>query len=219
MGWWVADYLQGHPQGAFIVVAWIFWVLLSISLHELAHGWAAIWEGDDTPVRTGHMTWNPVVHMGMMSIVVFLLVGIAWGLMPVNPHKFRHGRKGDALVAAAGPLMNLLIALIAASILVVVSGTMDESTTRDKLILFFHRGAVLNVVLFLLNLIPIPPLDGSRILAGFSRKAEDLYRHPEVAQYSMFALIAVFWFGGGALFTAAATGVGEYWAFMSRLLF
>ncbi|MBT5381502.1 MAG: site-2 protease family protein, partial [Phycisphaerae bacterium] len=91
-------------------MSWIFWVLLSITLHELAHGWAAIWEGDKTPIETGHMSANPVVHMGRFSLIVFALIGFAWGLMPVRPWRFRHGRLGEAIVAIAGPAMNLALA-------------------------------------------------------------------------------------------------------------
>ena len=95
--WWVhAAYYQG---GWSYVAAWVFWVLFSISLHELAHGWAALWQGDQTPRELGHMTWNPWVHMGPWSLGMFALIGIAWGLMPVQPARFRWGRRGWVLVA------------------------------------------------------------------------------------------------------------------------
>src|SRR3954447_26147620 len=87
-------------------------VVVSISLHELAHGIVAIWLGDRTPIETGHMTLNPAVHLGPISLICLLLAGIAWGSMPVTPSRLR-GRYGDALVAAAGPIMNLLLGAIA----------------------------------------------------------------------------------------------------------
>ena len=87
-GWWIHDLWQSG-QGT-LLVSWIFWVIASITLHELAHGWAAIFQGDDTPLVTGHMTANPVVHMGIPSIFIFLLLGIAWGAMPINPYKLRN---------------------------------------------------------------------------------------------------------------------------------
>ena len=86
-------------------------VIISIVLHELAHGWAAIWQGDDTPRLQGHMTADPMVHMGGMSLLMLVLVGFAFGAMPVNPHNFR-SKYGDALVSAAGPAMNFLLALV-----------------------------------------------------------------------------------------------------------
>ena len=106
MQWWMhAVYDSG---GLAAVLGWVFWVIFSICLHELAHGWAAIWQGDRTPRETGHMTMNPMVHMGGASLIVFALVGIAWGLMPTDPSRYRWGRRGRIAVAAAGPLMNLL---------------------------------------------------------------------------------------------------------------
>ncbi len=76
-------------------------LIFSITLHELAHGWAAISQGDDTPQKTGHLTLNPVVHMGWESIIFLCIAGIAWGQMPVNPDKFRSKKIGNILVSAA----------------------------------------------------------------------------------------------------------------------
>ena len=75
------------------------------------------WEGDDTPRVTGHMTVNPVVHMGLPSMILFLILGIAWGMMPVNPYRFRHGKWGRILVSSAGPMMNLVIAFVVLTVL------------------------------------------------------------------------------------------------------
>ena len=75
-GWWVADMWSESPAR---LISWVFWVILSVTLHELAHGVAALWQGDRTPEETGHMTWNPLVHMGQWSLIMFVLVGIAWG--------------------------------------------------------------------------------------------------------------------------------------------
>ena len=85
------------------VAAFLFWGLAAIVLHELGHGFAAVWQGDDTPRREGRLTLNPLVHMGWLSIVFLCLVGIAWGSMPTDPSRFRWGRKGRVFVALAGP--------------------------------------------------------------------------------------------------------------------
>src|SRR5262249_23128733 len=107
--WWVSEFLQ---NGRYVELASIvFWMLFSITLHELAHGWAALPEGDDTPRRLGHLTANPLVHIPQQALLMFALCGIAWGLMPVNPMRFKHGRRGDIFVSAAGPGMNLLLAI------------------------------------------------------------------------------------------------------------
>jgi Zn-dependent protease len=173
-GWWVHE-LWNAGRGTELV-AWIFWVIFSITLHELAHGWAALWEGDDTPRVTGHMSANPVVHMGLPSMVLFLIIGIAWGMMPVNPYKFRHGKWGRILVSFAGPAMNLLIAFV---VLTVLGFVIDPFTEQTDVETFLLTGGFLNLILFALNMLPVPPLDGSNILANLSNTVARWYSHPQ----------------------------------------
>ena len=144
-------------------------VIISIVLHELAHGWAAIWQGDDTPRIQGHMTADPMVHMGGFSLLMLALMGIAFGAMPVNPRNFRN-RYGDALVSAAGPAMNLLLAFVALTLLAVwfkISGGMAKTGTIHHAQQFLWIFGYFNIALALFNLVPVPPLDGSRILGNF----------------------------------------------------
>jgi Zn-dependent protease len=173
-GWWIHE-LWNAGRGTELV-AWIFWVIFSITLHELAHGWAALWEGDDTPRVTGHMSANPVVHMGLPSMILFLIIGIAWGMMPVNPYKFRHGKWGRILVSFAGPAMNLLIAFV---VLTVLGFVIDPFTEQTDVETFLLTGGFLNLILFALNMLPVPPLDGSNILANLSNTVARWYSHPQ----------------------------------------
>lgn len=194
-GWWIADLWQ---QGRTIELAsWIFWVIVSICLHELGHGVAALWEGDDTPRRTGHMTLNPMVHMGGMSIAAFLLIGFAWGLMPVNPYNFKHRRWGDAIVAAAGPLVNLILAavlLTSAGLWVgLVSSLPDAAPWQINVEVFLLSGGWLNLVLLVLNLLPFPPLDGSRIVASFWRGYAQLLMKPQAQFAGLAVFVILFW--------------------------
>lgn len=171
-GWWITDYLNNPDiNGAVWVVSSIVWVVFSICLHELAHGWTAIRLGDDTPVVTGHMTWNPMVHMGGYSLVIFVLIGIAWGAMPINPSRLR-GRYAESVVALAGPVMNLLLAALALVLLILwvplAQGQLIASVSvpeplATNMRTFLFLGAMLNTVLMLFNLLPVPPLDGGRI--------------------------------------------------------
>ena len=169
-GWWIADLWQAGQTVQ--LVSWIFWVIFSICLHELAHGVAAIWEGDQTPRITGHMTWNPLVHMGGMSLLLFAFIGFAWGMMPVNPNNFRHQRFGEAIVAFAGPLVNLVLAIILLSGSGLWSGLVSSKPEASQWTLnasvFLWTGGWINLILLALNLLPFPPLDGSRILGSFS---------------------------------------------------
>jgi Zn-dependent protease len=87
-------------------------VIFSITIHELAHGLAAMSQGDDTPKRLGHLTWNPVVHMGIESLIFLVVTGMSWGQMPVNPSNFRDRKWGGILVSAAGPLSNFCLSFI-----------------------------------------------------------------------------------------------------------
>ena len=196
-GWWVHDAFS--TGGPFEVVSWIFWVLLSITLHELAHGWAALWEGDTTPRDLGRMTANPYTHMGGLSLIVFAVLGFAWGMMPVRPDRFRHRRWGDAIVASAGPAMNILLAFIcltSVGIWQAVAPTpvleQVEIEWQTRVQSFLRLGGWLNLILCLLNLIPVPPLDGSRILASCSWKIRELYRHPQAQLFGLFLFLLIF---------------------------
>ncbi len=176
--------LSQHPIRYFQLIVVI---ILSICLHELAHGLAAISQGDDTPQQTGHMTLNPVVHMGWESIIFLCIGGIAWGAMPVNPAKFRSRQWGDVLVSAAGPLSNLVLGLVFVGFLAIALHT-DLLSVE-----FFRLGAQTNFALCLFNLLPIPPLDGFRIFSKFFPELKIL----EGSQYSLFALMLFFVLGLG----------------------
>lgn len=195
MGWWLADLFHDNKA---LLVSHIVWVIGSICLHELAHGWAAIRMGDRTPIESGHMTWNPMVHMGPTSLIVFLIIGFAWGAMPVNPSRLR-GRHADAIVAFAGPAMNLLLAafsIIALALWTTYATAMDPGL-YDNFTVFFLAGGFLNLVLAALNLMPIPPLDGSRIVASFSPWFRNLLDRPNAMMVGLvLAVIAMNVFGG-----------------------
>lgn len=132
-------------------------LILSISLHELGHGIAALSQGDDTPRQAGHMTLNPVVHMGIHSLFFLAFAGIAWGQMPVNPRKFHHPKWSSILVSAAGPLTNIFLGMLGVFI---INLTLYFRWHQVISLDFFYLVAKFNFVLCLFNLIPIPPLDG-----------------------------------------------------------
>ncbi|SVC15360.1 uncharacterized protein METZ01_LOCUS268214, partial [marine metagenome] len=169
-------------------------VVISIVLHELAHGWAAIWQGDDTPKLAGHMTADPMVHMGGMSLLMLVLVGMAFGAMPVNPRNFR-SKYGDALVSAAGPVMNFLLAFAALTVLALwmrMAGIAESGPAYNGQYLLKIFG-VTNIALGIFNLIPVPPLDGSSILGNFMpsyRRWLESLRDPT---WMFFILFIVLW--------------------------
>lgn len=204
MNWWFGEFWQINPVFA---GSWALWVIVSITLHELAHGWTAMRCGDDVPLRSGHMTWNPFVHIPFpWAWIMFGAFGITWGLMPVQPANFR-GRYDDAKVAFAGPAMNLLLCVVCVVLdvlwLTYMTSTGDPYHKNVHTILWC--GAMINLMLFVFNLIPIPPLDGSRILSDFVPAFRRVWEGPQGGIIGLVAFLALFWFGGKYVFGAAIT--------------
>jgi Zn-dependent protease len=183
--------LEGDTVFYFCVVSS---VMVAVVLHELAHGVVALWEGDRTPIELGHMTANPMIHMGPFSLGALFIIGIAWGAMPVDPSRFRHRKYGDVLVSAAGPACNLLLAIIALVALglwkrhdPMPAPGLGENGQLWLLIFGWY-----NIALTLFNLAPVPPLDGSHILSSLSRqyrRALDNFEQPEFLFMGFFFLI------------------------------
>ena len=174
-----------------MVIFIILIVFLSITFHEYAHGWVANRLGDPTAANLGRLTLNPLAHVdpfGTIIMPILLLVlskgTFAFGYakpVPVNPAYFKNPKQGRGLVSAAGPLTNLSIALVLTLILKTGGPVFAEALVW---------GIVINLVLAILNLIPIPPLDGSGIVA--SLLPNDLAaKYLRIAPYGMFIVIAL----------------------------
>lgn len=188
-------------------------VTASIVLHELAHGVVAILQGDDTPIVSGHMTWNPLVHMGATGLGLLCIAGIAFGAMPIDRSRFR-GRHGDALVAVAGPLMNAVLAVGALTALgLLIDRKVDPLVAGvDPLWIL----GLINAVLCLFNLIPIAPLDGASVLASFVPGYRDFMGRPENAKYGWIAFGLVFLLAG-KLFELGSSIAGAYVGWVARV--
>lgn len=147
-----------------IFVAWLIAILFSLTIHEFAHAFAATLQGDPTPKLMGRLTLNPMSHIDVIGFLSLLLVGFGWGKpVPVNPVYFKDGKKGDTLVAIAGPLANLL-AIIIFGIIIRIIGAIGIFDYNNLMVQFLFFIIMINTVLMIFNLIPIPPLDGSHIL-------------------------------------------------------
>ena len=193
--------------------AYLFWCIASITLHELAHGWAALWQGDDTPRTYGRMTWNPVVHMGFFSLLCLALVGIAWGMMPTDPSTYRWGRRGRIMVSGAGPAMNIVLFLLCWAVVGVVKGLGLDPAGQDdsiwqRIVDFAVIGGLLNGMLALFNLLPLPPFDGASIVAGFSRTYYRWMHDPRVQNVGFFIVLVAMFSGIASLCAKASATVG-----------
>jgi Zn-dependent protease len=150
------------------IVVWILPVIFAITVHEVAHGWVAKKYGDNTASSLGRLTLNPIKHIDLFGtiilpgILIITKTGFIFGWakpVPVDPRNFKNPLKDMAIVALAGPVSNLLMALGWALII-------RLEAISHPLIYSGVAGIVINLVLALINLLPIPPLDGSRILTG-----------------------------------------------------
>ncbi len=140
-------------------------VAFSICVHECAHAWIALREGDDTACRLGYLTLNPVKVMGSQSLLMLALCGIAWGAVPVTPSAMRR-RASRMIVACAGPFANLVLAVVFAVLTVGITrfGPVQLATVFGS---FCATGVVVNYLLLLFNMLPVPFLDGWQLYTWF----------------------------------------------------
>jgi len=170
-------------------------VLLSLSVHEWAHAYAAFRLGDDTAARLGRMTMNPIAHIDPIGTLLLPLMGVPFGWakpVPINPVRFDRSVSmgtGMAITAAAGPASNFVLAIASVAVL---AGLHHAGVTQPGAYRLFTMLAYVNVGLGVFNLFPIPPLDGSRIAEAFVpyrwRPAWDSWA--SAAPFFLFALIA-----------------------------
>ena len=176
-------------------------ILISLSLHEAAHAYAAKALGDDTAQKAGRLSLNPLAHIDLMGTIVIPLIlryltGIMFGWakpVPVNPYKLRFQRWGYVIVSFAGPAANLILSAIAVFILISCESRLMQFSALP-LVELLYAVAVSNVFLAIFNLIPIPPLDGSALLGAIlpPRLHHIYYRY--MAPYGTLILFALLYF-------------------------
>ncbi len=199
--------IQGKTD-PLVAIAYLLGLLLAlvagITFHEFSHAFTAYQLGDMTPVRQGRVSLNPAAHLDPVGMLIFVLAGFGWG-RPVafNPYGLRtNPRIGSALVALAGPVSNILLGTafgLLLRILLLADPTFGSSTLTRFIALTLASFIDFNFLLAIFNLVPLPPLDGSKILPGIlpPDMAYSLLRfYDQIGPYSLLILFALLWFAG-----------------------
>ena len=178
--------------------------MFALSFHEFAHAWMASKCGDNTAARMGRLTLNPMAHLDVMGSMMILFVGFGWAKpVPVDGRNLENPRVDMMKVAAAGPLSNLLLAMLAGMVFRLLNGTGLLSESIYLLILYFPQ---INIALAVFNLIPVAPLDGSQIFSAYLMR-----KNPQLAwkiqSYGPQVLFGLILFG-------YITGFSILWLFM-----
>lgn len=174
-------------------LAFVF-IFMSIVIHEISHGYAAYFLGDDTAKRQGRLSLNPLQHVDIfgtiiLPIILFMTAGFAFGYakpVPINPYNFKNYKKGMGITGIAGPLANFVITFILAIVFVIlIKLDLSENARAFEVIKLTMQ---VNIFLALFNLIPVPPLDGSRVVGAFL--SDDAYiQYSKLERYGMYIIL------------------------------
>ncbi len=185
-------------------------VLIALMFHELAHGWVSGKLGDPTPKMSGRMTFNPLAHLDPIGTLLMLFTGFGWARpVEINPRYYKDHKKGMALTALAGPITNLLLAVVTmlfygvCFIVYIKLGWLENSISSVANLTM--RFVSLNLCFMVFNFIPIPPLDGSRVLGVFLSNSA-YFRLQQYERYSFILIIVLS--AMGVFDRVIGTGIG-----------
>jgi len=184
----------------------LFVVLFAITIHEASHGWAALKKGDPTAFHMGRITLNPIRHIDPVGTILLPLILIVMGAppfgwakpVPVNPLNLKDPRKDNVIISLAGPLSNISVAVVAFIILKLLMnldpslgyGRAGFSNLLSPIIQILYLTVVINIILAIFNMIPIPPLDGSGVVMGLISE-EAAQKYEQIRPYGFFILIVL----------------------------
>lgn len=194
--------MSGDAVGALVLLLPV--LLLSVVLHEWAHARVAVAQGDDTPLRAGRLTLNPLPHLSLMGslvvpVALWLMPGgfiFGWAEpVPVNPDNFRDRKRGDVLVSLAGVAANFALAAACVAVWALAARLGGGAPLAEGIQRMAGFGILINLILAVFNLLPVPPLDGSHVVRNLlPRRAAEAYER--LGRFSPVLLLAVFLFPG-----------------------
>lgn len=193
----ILSYLRAgeYLQAIIVILSRCFVVFCCLPIHELAHAWIANKLGDDTARLKGRLTFNPFAHLDFLGTIMIFLFGIGYAKpVPVNPVRLKHPRRDMALISLAGPVSNLIMAFVSVFIFYAVAAIFHDTTVTYAVSYFFYFAASVNVTLAVFNLIPIPPLDGSKILTAVLPD-KTYFKYMQYERYIMIGLMILLFTG------------------------
>lgn len=183
-------------QNPMLFVAWVAAVVIGIGVHEYSHVLAAYLQGDETGKDLGRLTLNPLAHIDPLGLLLLVFIGFGWGRpAPYNPNNLRRPRVGSTIIALAGPVSNLLLIIVFGLLFRLVLPLFNLAP-QNLLVVFFIYLIQVNIVLMVFNLLPVPPLDGSRVLLNALSDRHAAFKI-SFERYGPFILFALIFFGGG----------------------
>lgn len=163
-------------------------LLIALTIHEYAHARVAVWLGDNTPKMMGRLTLNPIAHLDPFGLIMLWLFKFGWAKpVPINPNNFKNWRKDEILVSLAGPGANIMMAFLAAIIYGLLAKSQLMSSGVDTVLKFTYS---YNIIFAVFNLIPLPPLDGSKVLMNLL-PGHQASMFEKIEPYAPFILLAL----------------------------